>query len=103
MSSDFTDQAQAIYEKIRSAGKVLVLVHPHTDGDNIGAALAMYEWCRTLPLKTALFCEGEIPKMYQFLPHVEEIQFNREILREGWDVVCVFDSSEPEYAGLNSV
>ncbi len=103
MSEDFVQSAQAIYEKIKSTQKVLVLVHPHTDGDNMGAALAMYEWCRTLPLKTALFCEGEIPKMYQFLPHIEEIQYNKEILREGWDLVLVFDSSDVTYAGLTSI
>ncbi len=101
--NSFTDQAQAIYEKIRSAKQVLVLVHPHTDGDNIGAALAMFEWCRTLPLKTALFCEGEIPKMYQLLSHVDEIKFDRSILREAWDLVLVFDSGDIDYAGLTSI
>src|SRR5687768_15054814 len=59
---------------IAKAQTVWVFCHENPDGDTLGCSLATYAALSSLGKNVQLFTPNEVPRMYRFLPHAEQLQ-----------------------------
>lgn len=85
----------------RQAKHVAVIPHKNPDGDALGAAVAFYDYLIAHNIKATLWCKTGIPKSLNFLPHTAALHSNPALwLEHQFDTVCLFDASDPEFAGV---
>lgn len=77
-----------ILEEINKANKIAIITHENPDGDAIGSSLAMKLALKQLG-KEADVIIPEFPKVFEFLPGVEEIKKESDV--ESYDLAIALD------------
>ncbi|MGN1326938.1 MAG: bifunctional oligoribonuclease/PAP phosphatase NrnA [Clostridia bacterium] len=77
-----------ILEEINKANKIVIITHENPDGDAIGSSLAMKLALKQLGKESDVIIP-EYPKVFGFLPGVEEIKKESEI--ESYDLAIALD------------
>lgn len=82
-----------IIEYINNSNKIVVLVHVNPDGDALGSGLAMYIALKQLNKDVDLVIPS-YPKIYDFLPQINEIKENT--LVRSYDLCICLDCASKE-------
>ena len=82
-----------IIESIYNSNKVAVLVHVNPDGDALGSGLAMYIALKQLKKEVDLIIPS-YPKIYEFLPQINEIK--KDTLIRSYDLCICLDCASKE-------
>lgn len=86
---------QRIAELIRQADHIVLLADERIDGDTVGCTLALGHVLNDLGKRVDILSPKAIPDMYAFLPGMERVGFDENILRQPTiDLVIVSDSSD---------
>lgn len=89
-----------IYNKVLQSKKILLVPHQNTDADALGSVTAFMEFLTSLDKNYQGFCATEIsPKLF-FLPNSEKFTSDEKVLEENFDLIIIFDTGSPDYAGL---
>jgi len=97
--------AAQIAEFIKQHDNFLVTAHVFPDGDNLGSILAISEVLDTLGKSCQCFLEGDIPKMYTWMPGCERISDDLDAslaklsINGASPTLLVLDSGDPERVG----
>jgi phosphoesterase RecJ-like protein len=101
-----TEQKRA--RLIRQIGRYLaaaetfwVFCHENPDGDTLGCSLAAYAGLTVAGKRVQLFTPNEVPRMYRFLPHAEQLRLVQELPAELPQVVLVVDNAAFDRVGRN--
>ncbi|MFA5134806.1 MAG: bifunctional oligoribonuclease/PAP phosphatase NrnA [Patescibacteria group bacterium] len=99
---EFYPLFQKIKEEAVKARSAIVISHQNPDGDAIGSLLGMSYFLDQNEVMHELFCASPIPEYLKFLPNVERITNNDEVLltRE-YDLIIILDSGDLKYAGVD--
>ncbi|MBL7022354.1 DHH family phosphoesterase [Patescibacteria group bacterium] len=93
-----------ILESIKAANNIAVICHKHPDGDTLGAGTGLVEALIQIQKKYTLFCTTKSPDMFDWLPHINELQTDPEVLTEtAHDLIIVLDSGSLSYAGVDKI
>ena len=79
-----------ILKEIKEAEKIVILTHESPDGDAIGSALAMKLMLKQMGKESDVIM-AEYSRLYNFLPSVNEIKTDSEILN--YDLAIAVDSA----------
>jgi len=96
-----------IADKIRAADSLVLSTHRHSDGDGLGAQIALFHALRKIGKKVRILNVDDAPKRYSFLQSARIIQSfegSHEKL-EATDLAMIFDTNdsrlvEPLYSEL---
>ncbi|MCB9802914.1 bifunctional oligoribonuclease/PAP phosphatase NrnA [Candidatus Nomurabacteria bacterium] len=95
---------QAISQKIKAeiarAQTILVISHQKPDGDTLGSNLAFSQILKQQGKTVTSFCLDQVPELFQFLPHHEQVTNNHLVFSKHYDLVIVVDSGSLNYAGV---
>lgn len=96
-----TSIAHRIAEKLKSARKVLLVMHRRPDPDTMGSAAAMAEFLRGHGVPFQYFCATPFPAEAALfgIDTANLITHNSSLITQ-FDVVCAFDAGDLEHAGL---
>lgn len=61
-------------KKLKSEKDVGIIMHVRPDGDAIGSALGLFHALNCLGVKTAVYCDDDIPQKFSYLKGVESIK-----------------------------
>lgn len=92
---------EAIGRKLDESNKILLVSHQKPDGDACGSVLAMASYLYDKGKEPVIFFADPIPAFFDFLPHVEKIKSNHDILAEKWDAVIFLDAGDSARTGIN--
>lgn len=92
--------ANNIYQVVKRAERVLLVPHQHPDGDALGAATAFASWLDQEGIAYDLFCHTRVTTALGYLPHLDQISHDPAVWEKGHDLIVVFDSGDPVYAGI---
>jgi len=83
---------------VRSSSHILMITDERIDGDTVGSALGMMHSLVLMGKRVSVYVCGEVPDCLRFLPGVEVMRADEEVLRdERVDMVMIFDSARIEY------
>ncbi len=86
---------QRIADHIHAAKHILVLADERIDGDTVGCTLALFHVLSAMGKRVDMLSPKPIPDMYAFLPGMNHVGFDVNILRQPTiDLVIVCDSSD---------
>ena len=89
---------------LRRARHVLLVSHPKPDGDTLGAATAMYNWCKRVGIPASGFCIDVVPSQYAYMPGSEDFTNDKTAFMSGrHDVIAVFDAGDLRFAGISEM
>jgi phosphoesterase RecJ-like protein len=79
----------------------LITSHTNLDGDGIGSELALYSILKKLKKKPIILNQGKLPKIYDFLPGVNKVQYLKDdyIDTKSIDVGIALDCSNVKRMG----
>ncbi len=81
--------------------RVAIVPHKNPDGDTLGAATAFLAYLRAHNIEATLWCKTSVASALSFLPHAKELHSDPAIwIAEQFDTVCLFDSGDPVFAGV---
>ncbi len=80
-----------IIEEIKKAEKIIILTHETPDGDAIGSSLAMKVALKKLGKEADVLIK-EFPKVFDFLPHREDVKEYSDI--ENYDLAIALDCAD---------
>jgi phosphoesterase RecJ-like protein len=87
-----TALAEAAWEMIASARRILLIGHEHPDPDALGSCLGLAHALRPLGKVCVVGCPDPPPANFAFLPGVEEVV--TELPDEDFDLVIALDAGE---------
>jgi phosphoesterase RecJ-like protein len=88
-----------LYEKIKSAQKILLISHQKPDGDTSGSAIAMAEMLDTFGKKYSLFDADPLAEEFQFLEKSSEYIHDFDLA--DYDLAIAFDGGSYKMFGLH--
>ena len=90
-----------IGEVLRKNNNFLIISHINLDGDGIGSELAFYSILKKLKKRPIILNQGKLPKVYDFLPGVNNIQYLEDdyIDTKSIDVGIALDCSNVKRIG----
>lgn len=92
---------EEILEILRKADRVIIVTHQRPDGDALGSATALSHLLDGMETKHDIFCTHKAPSNYAYLPRVNRISQDAELLRHGdHEVLVCLDSGDLAYAGI---
>ena len=93
--------AKQIHQELQRAKKIVLVPHPHPDGDALGSANALMEYLSTLDCESVIYCSTPASPKLKFLPNFPKLENNAEIFND-WeiDVIVVLDCGDLRYAGI---
>jgi phosphoesterase RecJ-like protein len=83
------------------SNNILIISHQKPDGDACGSSLAMYHALKSLNKNVAIFLVDQPAEYFNFLPGVENISANRDVLYSNWDLVLILDSSNIDHTKVS--
>jgi phosphoesterase RecJ-like protein len=93
---------------IRQIGRFLaaaqdfwVFCHENPDGDTLGCSLAAFAGLTKAGKHVQVFTPSAVPRMYQFLPHAEELKLVEDFPAKLPQVVLVLDNAAFDRLGKN--
>ncbi|MBI2552502.1 bifunctional oligoribonuclease/PAP phosphatase NrnA [Candidatus Uhrbacteria bacterium] len=98
--------AQEIVAKLKSARKVLLVMHRRPDPDSIGSAAAMGEFLELHGIAHAYYCVTAVPAEARRFGIEPTKVFNPDTLKEAildFDVIMTFDAGDLKHAGLEEI
>jgi len=87
-----------IKQAIKKAKTAIIAAHIDPDADAIGSSLAMAMLLKKLKVKSIIYSQNGIPKIYQFLPWTEKV-LTRIPAKLHFDLAIILDSSVIERVG----
>lgn len=92
---------QAAHEAIRRSRRVLIVAHKKPDGDTLGAATAMFNFCARAGIPATGFCADVVPSQYAYMPGTEAFTADPSVFADPvHDVLAVFDAGDLRFAGI---
>jgi len=92
---------QEAHETVRGARRVLIVAHKKPDGDTLGAATAMFNFCKAKGIPATGFCHDIVPQQYMYIPGTEEFTADPAVFADpSHDVMAVFDAGDLRFAGI---
>lgn len=85
-----------IDEALRGARHILLCTDVRIDGDTIGSTLGMMHVLRTMGKSVDVFSPESLSASLEFVPGISQITRNPSLLRNEYDVICIFDCSDGE-------
>lgn len=92
--------AHNIYARIKRARRVMLVPHQHPDGDALGSSTAFASWLDQEGISYDLFCHTPATTTLTYLPHLSSLSSDPTVWDRNHDVIVVFDSGDPVYAGI---
>lgn len=90
------------HDCLRRAGRVVAVAHPKPDGDTLGAAAAVIDFCRAAGIPADGFCVDAVPERYLFMPGTEHFTNDPAVFRNAAAVV-VCDAGDLRFAGIDGI
>ena len=87
-----------IKKAIKKAKSAIIAAHIDPDADAIGSSLAMAMLLKKLKVKSIIYSQNGIPKIYQFLPWAEKV-LTKIPVKLHFDLAIILDSSMLERVG----
>ena len=87
-------------ETLRAGQRFVVTSHTRLDGDAVGALLAVTKLLKNLGKEVTAVVDGEIPKVYRFVPLVDCVSLEVKKYREPFDVLIVVDCTDLARTGV---
>lgn len=98
------NEAKAIERQFKNAKGIVIVPHPHPDGDAFGSASAISEYLARFGHTPIVYCSTPINQRLTNLPNTPEITDDPNIFTaEHIDTILVLDSSDLRYAGIAEV
>jgi phosphoesterase RecJ-like protein len=91
-----------IAERLRTGERFVILSHVDPDGDALGTALGLAWILREAGKDTEVGISGPVPRIYRFLPGVEDLVLEPGNVRRGADAIVVVDTTSPSRLGAFS-
>lgn len=92
------------HDALVNAKRVLIVSHPKPDGDTLGAACAMLEFCRSRGIPADAWCKDVVPEQYSYMPRSDEFTADPAIFwSQPHDVLAVFDAGDLRFAGIADI
>jgi len=90
-----------ISKVLQKNNNFLITSHTNLDGDGIGSELALYSILKKLKKKPIILNQGKLPKIYDFLPGVNKVQYLKDdyIDTKSIDVGIALDCSNVKRMG----
>jgi len=90
-----------ISKVLKKNNNFLITSHINLDGDGIGSELAFYSILKKLKKKAIILNQGKLPKVYDFLPGVNKVQYLKDnyIDKKSIDVGIALDCSNVKRMG----
>ncbi len=89
------------FDALTGAKKILTVSHRKPDGDTLGAAAAIIEFCRSRGIEAAGFCVDPVPDQYAYLPGAESFTTDPRAITHGdHDLLVVLDAGDLRFAGV---
>jgi phosphoesterase RecJ-like protein len=86
-----------VYDTLMAAERIVVVSHPHPDGDAIGSLLGLTNQLRALGKNVTCAVDEGVPEFLQFVPGSETVL---PTLESGdWDLVVFVDAGDLDRAG----
>jgi bifunctional oligoribonuclease and PAP phosphatase NrnA len=96
--------AQKIKQTISKANNIAVMCHKNPDGDALGSVTAIAEMLELSQKKYTLFCANSSPSHFDFLPHINKLQTDPDIIQNTvFDTIIILDSGTLSYAGIDEL
>ncbi|MFW0862019.1 MAG: DHH family phosphoesterase [Candidatus Komeilibacteria bacterium] len=93
-----------IKEQIQAANNIAVICHKNPDGDTLGAGTGLANALTHWQKKYTLFCVTSAPDSFDWLPHINELQTDPEVITNvPHDLIIVLDSGSLPYAGVDKI
>jgi len=87
-----------IFNEIKSAERIAIFAHAKTDGDAVGASLALFYYCKSQKKEVSVHIDSDIPQNLNFLDGVSVI--NKGAINKG-DLAIVVDCADVDRLGRN--
>ncbi len=98
------DTAQQIHKQLTNATGIVIVPHPHPDGDALGSASAIFEYLNKHNREAIIYCSTPINARLRFLPNFPPISPDEKIFSENKiDTIVVLDSGDLRYAGIAEI
>lgn len=89
------------HDALKRARRVLIVSHPKPDGDTLGAASAMVNFCKASGIPFDAFCVDAVPEQYSYMPGTEDFTDDPAVFSSRpHDLLAVFDAGDLRYAGI---
>ena len=102
--------ARALHAFIRRKGSIVILMHQRPDGDAIGAALALAQWCRAHGNHVQLISPTPYPKFLAWMPGRKKIivaeqnqDYAEKLIKNAPLLICVDLASGKRLGRLSKV
>lgn len=93
--------AQQIQQELKKAKKIIIVSHPHPDGDALGSIGALMEYLIQLGHFPVIFCATPANPKLKYLPDFPRLENNAEVFKdEEVDIIVVLDCGDLRYAGI---
>lgn len=101
---EFHSLFREIHTTFKGADRILIVAHQKPDGDALGSTLALAHYLAHLGKTHVCFCIDEVPRQYSYLPRAKEFITNHEDIQNlHFDVICILDSGDLAYAGVEEL
>lgn len=102
MATDLKYTHLAAHDALLKAKRLLLVSHPKPDGDTLGAATAMLNYCREKGIAVRGFCKDKVPDQYGYMVGTEHFTHEPAVFGEHVpDVIAVFDAGDLRHAGID--
>ncbi len=88
----YQETAVEIYNRLRSAERILLAAHEHPDGDAIGSCLALLHALCLQGKQVVIYMPDPAPDVFSFVPGFEELTNTKPKVAE-FDLVVLLDST----------
>lgn len=90
------------FDALRTAKGVICVAHRKPDGDTLGSASAMLDFCITRKIPVIGFCVDAPPQQYWYMPGTELFTSDLSVFADDrYDVVAVFDAGDLAFVGID--
>jgi len=98
------NEAKAIEKQFKDAKGIIIVPHPHPDGDAFGSASAINEYLKRFGHNSIVYCPTPINPRLNSLPNPPEITNDSKIFEaKHIDTILVLDSGDLRYAGIAEI
>ena len=85
--------------RLRTAEKILLVMHKNPDGDTLGAALSLFLVLEKMAKNVQMVCRDEVPRPFLFLYGI--IQIKKDLLFGDFDTIVTVDCGDVKMTGFD--
>lgn len=102
--NNMLNEAKAIEKQFKNATGIIIVPHPHPDGDAFGSASAINEYLKRFGHDPIIYCSTPINPRLNSLPNSPIITNDPKIFEaDHIDTILVLDSGDLRYAGIAEI